>query len=235
MTHTVTKPEVPQHFDRVAARYDLLNTLNPGYRKHLSWSAERMHLASSGRILDLCCGTGLSTQALRKAYPDADITGMDASAGMLELAQRKSELGDVHWTCGDAGAPAESGVIGPFDGVLVAYGIRNLSDPDLALRNILELLRPGGVLAVHEYSVADSRLSKLVWNTVASAIIIPAGAAMTRDPGLFRYLKRSVNEFDGAAAFRERLARAGFVGVVERPMDGWQRGIVHTFLARRPE
>jgi len=117
----------------------------------------------------------------------------------------------------------------------MAYGIRNMSDPDMCLARLHDLLRPGGVIAFHEYSVADSRVSRAVWNAVAGTIIIPFGRLATGSADLFRYLRRSVNEFDGAAAFRERLARAGFVHVLAHPMDGWQRGIVHTFIAHKPQ
>jgi hypothetical protein len=77
-------------------------------------------------------------------------------------------------------------------------------------------------------------LAKTVWNAVAGTVIIPFGVLATRNAELFRYLRHSVNHFDGTSQFRTRLARAGFVNVVIRPMDGWQRGILHTFLARKP-
>ena len=79
------KQAVPGEFDRVARRYDLLTGMNPGYRKHLRWSAERMRMPPTARILDLCCGTGLSTEALVRSYPRARVTGLDASAGMLRM------------------------------------------------------------------------------------------------------------------------------------------------------
>ena len=89
------KERVPSGFDRVARRYDLLCALNPGYAKHLAWSARRMALPARARALDLCCGTGLSTRALVRAYPDADVVGLDASPGMIAVARRKPELGRV--------------------------------------------------------------------------------------------------------------------------------------------
>jgi ubiquinone/menaquinone biosynthesis C-methylase UbiE len=227
------KRQVPSDFDRVARRYDLLCTLNPGYRKHLRWSAERMRLAPTARVLDLCCGSGLSTEALLQTYPAAKITGLDASAGMLALAKAKPQLRRARFVRGDAMEPAAVAP-GPWDAVLMAYGIRNVPDPDLCLRRVHDLLAPGGVLCVHEYSVADSRTARAIWNAVSLGIVIPLGAAATRSPGLFRYLRRSVNAFDGAEAFVSRLARAGFDRIERHPMDGWQRGIVHSFLARRP-
>ena len=233
------KAAVPTSFDRVAGHYDLLTGLNPGYNKHLRWSAERMGLAqghqSEPEILDLCCGTGLSTHALVRTYPRARITGLDASAGMLAVAAKKPWARAVRWVCGDAMDPAASGVTGPFDGILMAYGIRNMPDPDLCLRRILALLKPGGVVCFHEYSVNDSRWTRLVWNAVSLGIIIPAGLVTAPRSDIYRYLRASVNQFDGASAFQARLARAGFTDQHRHTMDGWQSGIVHSFVARRPD
>ncbi len=235
-TLTASKQAVPHEFDRVARRYDLLTGMNPGYKKHLRWSAERMQLAQTqgAQVLDLCCGTGLSTEALRRTYPRARITGLDASAGMLAVAARKSWARDVRWVCGDAMDPAASGVTGPFDGVLMAYGIRNMPDPDLCLSRLHALLRPGGTICFHEYSVRDSLRSRVVWNAVALGIIIPAGLLTSPRSEIYRYLRASVNQFDGARAFAQRLTRAGFTDVRSETMDGWQHGIVHSFLASRP-
>lgn len=228
------KERVPSGFDRVARRYDLLCALNPGYAKHLAWSARRMALPARARALDLCCGTGLSTRALVRAYPDADVVGLDASPGMIAVARRKPELGRVRFLVGDAMDPAAAGATGPFDGLLMAYGIRNVPDPDACLARLRELLVPGGVACFHEYSVADSRAARAVWNAVAATVIVPLGAAATGSGELFRYLRRSVVEFDGVQAFEARLRRAGFDPVSTHTMDGWQRGIVHSFVARRP-
>ncbi|MBK8263067.1 MAG: class I SAM-dependent methyltransferase [Nannocystis sp.] len=228
------KSGVPLDFDRVARRYDILTGMNPGYRRHLRYSAERLRQPAGARILDLCCGTGLSTAALREVYPDAQLTGLDASAGMLEIARRKPWAADVRWICGDATDPAAAGAEGPFDAILMAYGIRNVPDPDRCLTNLLGLLAPGGMICFHEYSVADSKRARFMWNLVAGAIIIPSGALTSPGSPIYRYLRRSVLDFDGVRAFERRLGAAGFVGVRTEAMDGWQRGIVHSFLARRP-
>jgi ubiquinone/menaquinone biosynthesis methyltransferase len=232
--------EVPQaaalsrDFDSVAKRYDLLNTLNPGYRKHLRWSAQRLRAGADPTLLDLCCGTGLSTQALREVYPRARITALDASPGMLRMGARKPALASVEFLNGDATDPAACGAAGPYDGILMAYGIRNVIDRDVCLRHLRALLKPGGRIAFHEYSVADSRLAQLVWNAVAASVIVPLGSALTEAPGLFEYLRQSVNMFDGKKAFVRRLEQAGFCNVEVLPMDGWQRGVTHTFVAEAP-
>ena len=231
---TENKTEVPGEFNRVAKAYDFLTGLNPGYKRHLRKSAKRLDLKPDARILELCCGTGISTQAIRKSYPKATICALDYSEGMLEKAREKNKLSNVEWVHGDATDPARFGVEGPFDAIYMAYGIRNVPDPDLCLQNLLELLRPGGQLCVHEYSVADSRRSQLVWNAVTLSVVIPSGRVFAGSADIFKYLRRSVLEFDGVDAFEDRLRDAGFEAVRTLPMDGWQRGIVHSFLAQRP-
>jgi hypothetical protein len=62
--------------------------------------------------------------------------------------------------------------------------------------------------------------------------MIPLAFLTTSSTDIFRYLRRSMLEFDGRHAFEERLRRAGFTDVETLPMDGWKRGVVHTFLAR---
>lgn len=230
-----SRTDVPDEFNRVAGRYDLLTALNPGYRKHLRWSARRLGLAPGSRVLDLCCGTGLSTDALALEVPNAEIVGLDASAGMLAIARKKKFATEVQFVLGDAMEPAEAGISGPFDGILMAYGIRNVTDPDLCLKRLYRLLRPGGTICFHEYSVADSAWSRGVWNAVTLGVVIPSGRIFSGSARIYRYLRRSVNEFDGVQAFERRLDRAGFVEIRTETMDGWQRGVVHSFLARRPE
>ena len=125
---------VAADFDRVAASYDLLVGLNPGYRRHLRLSAERLELADDARILDLCCGTGQSTLALRAAYPRAALCGLDAAAEMLQVARTRPQLAGVDFVHGDAMDPAAAGIDGRFDGILMAYGIRNVPDADACLQ-----------------------------------------------------------------------------------------------------
>lgn len=229
--------DVPDAFDAGARAYDGLVGANPGYHEHLRLSAQRMQLPDQGRglrLLDIGCGTGLSTAALLSVAPHADIVAVDGSAGMLAQARAKSWPASVTFVHSRAETLHDAGVTGAFDGILAAYLIRNVDDGDDVLGSLLKLLKPGAVLAVHEYSVRDSRRATAIWNMVSTAIIIPAGRLRSGDAGLYRYLRRSVNEFDGAEEFRDRLRRNGFVDVESMTVPGWQRDIVHTFLGRAP-
>jgi isorenieratene synthase len=228
---------VPEEFDRAAAAYDRLVGANPGYHDHLRLSAQRLGLTGDGeglRLLDLGCGTGASTAALLAVAPKAEIVAVDASEGMLAQARAKTWPANVRFVHAKAEALAEARVRGPFDGILAAYLIRNVPTPDQVLGDLHDLLRPGATLAIHEYSVADSPVAKAIWHAVCWSVIIPAGKALSGDAALYRYLWRSVLAFDGASAFCSRLRRTGFADVRGLPMTGWQRDIVHTFLARRP-
>lgn len=208
--------------------------MNPGYRRHLTMSAARLGAPPQGRLLDLCCGTGLSTHALAQEYPHAEIIGLDASEGMIEKAQAKPLASRVRFVVGDAMDPTQSGVEGPFDGILMAYGIRNVPDADTCLLRLRGLLKPGARIVFHEYSVADSFRSRALWNAITCGVIIPGGALTAGSTDIYRYLRKSVLDFDGVKAFEARLRAAGFDNVETRAMDGWQRGIVHSFVASRP-
>lgn len=233
-TLPLAKREVPREFDRVAARYDLLTSLNPGYRRHLRMSVRRLALPAGSRVLDLCCGTGRSTVAILHERPEAKIVALDASAGMLTVARRRINASCAHFVQGDAMDPEAAGVRGPFDAIFMAYGIRNMPDADACLDRILRLLKPGGRVCLHEYALRDSSLCRLVWNLVTLGVIIPGGFLASGTTRLFRYLRRSVLEFDTAEEFERRLVRSGFEAVRTDSVDGWQRGIVHSFVARRP-
>lgn len=234
----LARSDVPDAFDGGAAAYDRLVGANPSYHTNLGLSARRMRLPEGGRglrLLDAGCGTGASTAALLAVAPEAEIVAVDAARGMLDAARTKawpSSVRFVHARVEDLG---ENGVTGPFDGILAAYLLRNLADPDRQLRAFRTMLRPGGTLAVHEYSVRDSRAATLIWHAVCWGIIIPSGWWRTRDTTLYRHLWRSVLAFDGATNFGRRVHDAGFVGVHSETMPGWEHNVVHTFLAKSQE
>ncbi|MFF6951470.1 class I SAM-dependent methyltransferase [Streptomyces iakyrus] len=224
--------DLARAFDHASRTYDRLTGLNPGYRADLLRSARRLKLPGDGaglHLLDLGCGTGASTRALLRAAPRARITAVDASAGMLRRALAKPWPDGVRFLHLSAEELQSAGE-GPFDAVFAAYLFRNVSDPDGVLATVRGLLRPGGRLAVHEYSLTGSPAHRALWTAVCQGVIIPAGT-LTGDRALYRHLWHSVLDFDTAAAFTGRLTRAGFRGARALPLAGWQTGITHTFVA----
>ncbi|MFE7812822.1 methyltransferase domain-containing protein [Streptomyces sp. NPDC057433] len=225
--------DLARAFDHASRTYDRLTALNPGYRTDLLRSARRLRLPRAGaglHVLDLGCGTGASTQALLQAAPRARITAVDASSGMLRRARAKPWPARVrfqHLTAEEMAREEEE----PYDAVFAAYLFRNVTDPDAVLTSVRSLLRPGGRLAVHEYSLSGSAAHRALWTTVCQGMIIPAGA-LSGNGALYRHLWRSVIDFDTVPAFTARLTSTGFTDVRAVPVAGWQTGIVHTFLAR---
>ncbi|MDK1474596.1 class I SAM-dependent methyltransferase [Streptomyces sp. 549] len=223
-------------FDDGAAFYDRFVALNPGYHSQLRRSAGRLGLprnSSRLRILDLGCGTGASTAALLHHAPDAHITAVDASEGMLRRARAKEWPGRVKFVHATAEElPAEVTGTG-YDAVFAAYLFRNVPDPDAVLATTRELLVPGGRLAVHEYTLSGAPAHRKLWDAVCWGGVIPLGA-LRGDGPLYRHLWRSVVDFDTAGAFRDRMRAAGFQQVRVLPTTGWQWGIVHTAVGAAP-
>ncbi|MEV5726287.1 class I SAM-dependent methyltransferase [Streptomyces pharetrae] len=224
-------------FDHASRTYDALVAANPGYHAHLRRSVRRLGLPGHGaglRLLDLGCGTGASTAALRSVLPGADITAVDASAGMLERAAAKPWARGVTFVRAPAERLAQAGVRGPFDAVFAAYLFRNVADPDAVLATVRGLVRPGGRLGVHEYTLGGRRVDRAVWTLVCRGVVQPV-ASVLGDAALYRHLWHSVLEFDTAERFADRLRTAGFDRVRALPLPGWQTGITHTFVARRAD
>jgi ubiquinone/menaquinone biosynthesis C-methylase UbiE len=249
----ITTENVAAAFDEVAPRYDLMVALNPGYHAHLQMAANGLvewlpcpQLAAeppSIRLLDLGCGSGASTRAMLEAAQAAGlrfaIVGADASAGMLDQARAKDWPASVRFEVGQAeeivGSHEWLGLDDPISGAFAAYLFRNVAERDKLLAGLFDLLGDGGVLVVQEYSVAGSRLwTRALWTAVCWLAIIPLGLLTSPRSRLYGYLWRSVLSFDSVQTFVDRLYGAGFVDVEVRTVPGWQRGILHTFRARKP-
>jgi ubiquinone/menaquinone biosynthesis C-methylase UbiE len=191
-------------------------------------------------LVDLGCGSGASTRAVQQAAEAAGLTyavvGVDASVGMLEEARAKWWPTSVRFEIGQAEEISTRdawGIGDPLHGVFAAYLFRNLADRDAVLAALFDLLADDGVLVVQEYSIAGSRRAQLVWTLACWLVIIPLGWLTSRRTRLYRYLWRSVRSFDSIQTFVDRFYRAGFTDVEVRTASGWQRGILHTFRARK--
>ncbi|MCM0621824.1 class I SAM-dependent methyltransferase [Nocardioides bruguierae] len=239
---TINAGTVPDAFDDVAETYDLMVGLSPGYHSQLRASARAVVEAlpttpgRRPRVLDLGCGSGASTRALVSALGeagvDAEIVGVDGSAGMLRSASSKPALSGVTFAQADA-EHLTSSDLGSFDGVLTAYLFRNVAARDRLIGEIREVLAPGGVLVVHDYSVGDSLTARWAWHATCWGVIVPLGMATAPQSPIYRYLWRSVLSFDGVRGFADRLWRGGLTEVETRTVSGWQAGQVHAWRARK--
>lgn len=232
-------------FDRAAPSYDAMVALSPGYHAQLRRAAdllvERAPLTHNGdplRALDLGCGSGASTRALLDAWAAArpgpiEVLGVDASAGMVAQARTKDWTGGVDFVVDDAVMHLTTLADSSVDAVMASYLLRNVPDRDHLVREVARVLRPGGALVVHDYSVAGNPLARATWAAVCHGIVIPLAAWKRSDVPLHRYLYTSVRDFDSVDRIRERLVEVGLGEVVDHTHPGWQRGLVHSVVATR--
>jgi len=217
-------------FNAVAPRYDRLNDLlslglhRQWKRQLLSWLSPQ----SPERWLDLCCGTGdLALALARKLRPEGSVLGLDAAAAPLSLAAERAGREPwlpVQWIQADAldtGLPDQD-----FDGVVMAYGLRNLADPLLGFQEMARLLKPGGRAAVLDFNrLPQGSAAAAFQRTYLRRVVVPVAAGM----GLadqYAYLEKSVEQFlTGEEQEREAVA-AGFTAAQHRPLVGGQMGVL---------
>ncbi len=188
------KFKVSAGFDEVADTYDAMVALNPGYRRHLQLAAESLlsHVTNPKPVLlDLGCGSGLSTSALlgaaRRRGLEPTIIGVDASDGMLGQARRRDWPESVSFRYGRAEELHELD-LPAADGVLACYLLRNVTDVDATLRAIRAQLRTRGTFVAEDYSVADSDSSRRRWSAVNQTIILPLASVIARKRELYERL-----------------------------------------------
>ena len=209
-------------FDRIAGRYDLLNTIMSA-RMHHRWRARTVELVDpprGGRALDVCCGTGdLALELKRRMGPDGEVTGIDFSEQMLELAREKSNRQglDISYVAGNAlelPYPDSS-----FDVATVGFGVRNLVDLERGVGEMARVVVPGGRVAILEIT-APTRPPLSWFYSIWFFRIVPLLGVLTRDRQAYSYLPDSVRRFPPASALAELMARSGLRNVRYRLLAG---------------
>jgi demethylmenaquinone methyltransferase / 2-methoxy-6-polyprenyl-1,4-benzoquinol methylase len=203
-------------FTSIAPRYDLLNHV-------LSCNVDRMWWRRSARtfrhilqrvdsrVLDLCCGTGDMTFALRReaGKSPSRILGADFSHAMLQRAAAKSHSAQsaLNWIEADAlELPFPSA---HFDLVISAFGFRNLADYDAGLREIIRVLRPGGECGILDFGEPQGLLGSL-YRIYFKQVLPRIGTIISGVSGPYAYLPASVERFPAPPQMIERMKAAGF-------------------------
>ncbi len=223
---------VREMFTSIAPRYDLLNHLLSFNVDRLWWrraSRTFVHILSrpDARVLDLCCGTGDMTFALRrKANSKAGIMGADFSHAMLQRATIKSIGTELRWVEADAlrlPFPDAS-----FDLVTSAFGFRNLADYDAGLREIFRVLRSKGECGILDFGEPAGIKGRL-YEFYFKNILPKVGTFISGVKGPYAYLPASVNRFPRPDEMLKRMTDAGFGGTRWTPytfgIAGLYRGV----------
>jgi demethylmenaquinone methyltransferase/2-methoxy-6-polyprenyl-1,4-benzoquinol methylase len=211
---TLAPDAVRSMFDRIAPVYDAMNRIMTAGldRRWRRLSAEAV-VRPGDRVLDAACGTGDLAIADLKAGA-AEVTGLDFSERMLERARRKEPR--ARWVQGDMLAlPFEDAA---FDAATVGFGVRNVADLELALRELRRVLGPGGRLAILEITQPRGLLRpffSLWFDRIVPLLgkLLPGGAA-------YSYLPASVKRFPDAESLAGVLRECGFGEVTYRLLAG---------------
>lgn len=204
---TLPDTQVRAMFDRVAHVYDRMNSvMTAGMHHH--WRERAVDLARVGpgsRVLDVATGTGDLAVAL--AARGADVTGMDFSPGMLELARRKAPA--LAFEEGDALALTHPDA--SFDAATVGFGARNFADLDRGLAEMARVVRPGGRVVVLE--ITTPQKPPLSWFFRAWFDRVVPAFGRIADSEAYTYLPSSVRRFPGPAELGARMQAAGLTDV----------------------
>ncbi|TFV69471.1 demethylmenaquinone methyltransferase [Blastococcus sp. CT_GayMR20] len=217
--------EVAAMFDRVARRYDLTNTVLSGGRDAAWRRATREALgARPGQIvLDVAAGTAVSTVEI--AAGGATAIACDFSQGMLRAGASRA----VPKVVGDAMALplADESV----DGVVISFGLRNVADLDVALREFRRVTRPGGTLVICEFSSPTWTPFRTVYTEYLMKALPRIARAVSSNPEAYVYLAESIRAWPDQGALAGRVQDAGWGDVAWHNLTG---GVVALHRARRP-
>ncbi|HML95809.1 MAG TPA: ubiquinone/menaquinone biosynthesis methyltransferase [Thermodesulfobacteriota bacterium] len=203
-------PDTVNLFDKVARRYDSLNTFFSMGMDRL-WR-RRLAVAVSGSrtVLDIATGTGEVAIETVDVLPEARVFGIDPSSEMLLLARKKIISRGLSKRITLARSRAEELPFkdGSFDAVTIAFGIRNTIDPALSLSEMRRVLRPGGKAAVLEFAIPRQRLFAPLYLFYFKNILPLVGSLFgTRRE--YKYLSDSTSAFPQREKFLDLMKESG--------------------------
>lgn len=214
------KEQVAQMFDTISGNYDGLNRVI-SFGIDVKWRKKVLKLVAAKNpqtILDIATGTG-DLAILMADTNAAEITGLDISAGMLEVGRKK--IADrkldsrINMVLGDSeNMPFDDNY---FDAVTVAFGVRNFETLEKGLAEILRVLKPGGIFVILETSVPVKFPYKQGYGFYTKFILPLIGRLFSRDKSAYAYLSESASVFPHGEALNNILRKVGFIEVKNMP------------------
>ncbi len=218
-------------FAEIADRYVVTNhVLSMGVdvlwrRRVASMVRDFLGRGRAGRVLDVATGTGDLALETQKKCPDASVVGADFCEPMLEKARGRGLRETVV-----ADALDLPFADGEFDAVTVGFGLRNMADWGGGLREMSRVLRPGGMLAVLDFSLPRGRLLRRVYRAYLHRVLPRMAGAMTGKRDAYEYLGGTIERFPSGEGMCALIAESGFVDPVARALSG---GIASIYSAAR--
>jgi demethylmenaquinone methyltransferase/2-methoxy-6-polyprenyl-1,4-benzoquinol methylase len=212
-------------FHSVAAKYDVMNDLM-SFGVHRLWKRFTIDMSgvrSGNKVLDLAGGTGDLTKKFSKIVgPSGKVVLADINSSMLEVGRERltnqGYVGNIEYVQANAQyLPFEDNT---FDVITIAFGLRNVTDKDEALRSILRVLKPGGRLLVLEFSQTNNPLLKKAYDLYSFTALPLMGKLVTNDSESYKYLAESIRMHPDQETLKGMMEDAGFNRVSYHNMTG---------------
>ncbi|MBV7316839.1 bifunctional demethylmenaquinone methyltransferase/2-methoxy-6-polyprenyl-1,4-benzoquinol methylase UbiE [Shewanella sp. NIFS-20-20] len=202
-------------FHSVAAKYDIMNDVM-SFGVHRLWKRFTIQTAGARpgmKVLDLAGGTGDLTAKFSKLVGDkGQVVLADINDSMLKVGRSKLRdrgiIGNVNYV--QANAEALPFPDNHFDIITIAFGLRNVTDKDAALRSMQRVLKPGGKLLVLEFSTPQHEIMRKVYDVYSFKVIPKMGDFITKDAGSYEYLAESIRMHPDQETLKHMMQDAGF-------------------------
>lgn len=212
-------------FHSVAAKYDIMNDLMSGgvHRLWKRFTIEAAAPRTGQHILDIAGGTGdLTKQFSQRVGPTGHVVLADINSSMLNVGRDKLlNSGIAHnitYTQADAQyLPFDDN---SFDCITIAFGLRNVTDKDIALKSMLRVLKPGGRLLVLEFSKPQSKALETLYDQYSFKLLPFMGKVIANDAESYRYLAESIRKHPDQETLKEMMTNAGFINTQFTNMTG---------------
>ncbi|WP_177183508.1 bifunctional demethylmenaquinone methyltransferase/2-methoxy-6-polyprenyl-1,4-benzoquinol methylase UbiE [Olleya namhaensis] len=214
------KEQVAKMFDTISGEYDGLNRVI-SFGIDIKWRKKVVEIVKASNpknVLDIATGTG--DLAINLAETSAEkIIGLDISSGMLEVGKQKIKAKQldqkIDMVIGDSeNMPFDDN---SFDAITVAFGVRNFETLENGLKDILRVLKPGGVFVILETSVPTKFPFKQGYQFHSKVILPTVGKLFSKDKTAYKYLSESANAFPYGEKLNNILRNIGFINVTDMP------------------
>lgn len=212
-------------FDSVASKYDLMNDLM-SMGVHRLWKRHFIAISNiqpGQRVLDVAGGTGDITALMRKRVgASGSVVLSDINESMLEVGRRRLEdrglVGNIEYQVANAEKlPFDDG---EFDAVTIAFGLRNVTDKDAALREMYRVLKPSGRAMILEFSTVEFEGLKKIYDVYSFGILPKLGKLVADDEESYQYLAESIRKHPPQDELADMMVAAGFSKVTYRNLTG---------------